>query len=81
MYKKLSQHGNSYAIIIDKPILDLLSITKNTLMKIRTDGRNIIIEPVGVIEKRTVSKNPKIQTAFEEVMEKYEDAFRKLSKN
>ncbi len=81
MFKKLSQHGNSYAIIIDKPILELLSIDKDTLMKIKTDGRNIIIEPIDVVEQHTISKNPKIQAAFEEVMEKYEEAFRKLSKN
>lgn len=81
MYKKLSQHGNSYALIIDKPILELLSINKDTLMKITTDGRAIIIEPVATEEKKIVSPNPKVQEAFEEVMEKYEEAFRKLSRN
>jgi antitoxin MazE len=81
MFKKLSQHGNSYAIIIDKPILDLLSIDKDTVMKITTDGKRIIIEPTESVEKRTVSENPKVQSAFEEVMEKYEDVFRKLSRN
>jgi len=80
MFKKLSQHGNSYAIIIDKPILDLLSINKDTLLKIRTDGKSIIIDPVDGIKKTIISEDPKIQTALEEVMEKYADAFRRLAK-
>lgn len=46
MFKKLSRAGNSHAIIIDKPILQLLGITPNTLLKITTDGNKIVIEPV-----------------------------------
>lgn len=46
MFKKLSRAGNSHAIIIDKPILQLLGITPNTLLKITTDGNKIVVEPV-----------------------------------
>lgn len=80
MYKKLSQHGNSYALIIDKPILDLLSIDKDTIMKIRTDGKNIIVEPVE-ITKDALSANPRLKALFEEFTKKYEDDLRKLSKS
>lgn len=47
MIKRLTSHGNSSALIIEKPILKLLSITKATALEITTDGRNIIISPVG----------------------------------
>lgn len=45
MTKKLIQHGNSAALIIDKPILELLNVTMDTPLEITTDGRNIVISP------------------------------------
>ena len=46
MIKKLTTHGNSSALIIEKPILDLLHITQDTPLEIATDGRNIVISPI-----------------------------------
>ena len=31
MIKKLTKHGNSWALIIDKPVLDLLNINPETM--------------------------------------------------
>ena len=45
MIKKLIQHGNSAAIIIDKPIMELLNITIETTFQLTTDGKNIILSP------------------------------------
>jgi antitoxin component of MazEF toxin-antitoxin module len=45
MVKKLTRHGNSLALVIDKPILELLNITKDTPLEITTDGRSLIICP------------------------------------
>lgn len=45
MIKHLTSHGHSLALIIEKPILDLLRIKRNTPLKIETDGRNLIISP------------------------------------
>ncbi len=45
MVKNLVKHGNSWALIIDKPILDLLNITPDTPLEISTqDGRSLHIE-------------------------------------
>ncbi len=44
--KMVAQHGNSAALIIDKPILQLLKIDKNTPLELTTDGRNLIIAPI-----------------------------------
>lgn len=79
MKKKLSRHGNSFAVIIDKPILELLDINEKTMLKIKTDGKRIIIEPLEGIDY-VISNNSTIQGAFEDVMRTHEDAFRKLSK-
>ena len=46
MIKKLVSHGNSAALIIDKPILDILKVDMDTPLEITTDGKNIIISPV-----------------------------------
>ena len=45
MTKKLIKHGNSAALILDKPILDLLKVKMDTPLEITTDGKNIIISP------------------------------------
>jgi len=45
MVKKLIQHGNSAALVIDKPIMEMLNITNETTFEISTDGRNLILSP------------------------------------
>src|SRR5207249_788802 len=38
MIKKLSKHGNSLALVMDRSILDLLHIDEKTSLNISTDG-------------------------------------------
>jgi len=45
MVKKLIQHGNSSALVIDKPIMEMLNITSETTFEISTDGKNLILSP------------------------------------
>lgn len=45
MLKKLVKYGNSNALIIDKAILDLLEIEEGATIKIKTDGKSLIITP------------------------------------
>ena len=51
MIKKMVRHGNSAAIIIDKPIMELLDFTIDTPLEISTDGRNLVISPVKDLER------------------------------
>ena len=46
MVKHLTTHGNSAALVIDKPVLELLHITMKTPLELVTDGRSLIISPV-----------------------------------
>ena len=58
MIKKMVQHGNSAAIIIDKPVMELLDFDIDTPLEISTDGKNLIISPInnpGRMEKLKVS--------------------------
>jgi antitoxin component of MazEF toxin-antitoxin module len=81
MEKKLSKYGNSLALIIDKPILELLNIQENTTLKISTDGQTITITPIQSQNHKIVSKDKKIQDSFEKVIATYSPALEKLAKN
>ena len=46
MIKKLTVIGNSYGLVIDRSILELLHITPETELELSTDGTRLIVEPV-----------------------------------
>lgn len=47
MIKSLVKHGNSWALVIDRPILDLLHIDPEGTVEISTDGQSMTVTPVG----------------------------------
>ncbi len=72
MIKTMIQHGNSSALVIDKPIMELLNIEQSTPLEIVTDGRNIIISPIkdaDRLDKLTSSLN-KINSKFSKTLKK-----------
>lgn len=46
MIKKLTKHGNSLALVMERGVLDLLNINADTLLYISTDGEVLVISPV-----------------------------------
>lgn len=46
MITKLTAIGNSLGLIIERPILELLAIEKDTQLDVTTDGEVLIIRPV-----------------------------------
>lgn len=71
MTKKLVQHGNSAALILDKPILDLLNVGMDTPLQITTDGRNIVISPVtSHTEDEFLASLDKINSRFSTTLER-----------
>lgn len=74
MVKKLTKHGNSLALIIDKPILDLLKIDSDTPLEVSTDGKQLIIAP----SKPSARRN-KFDAAQEWAHKRYGAAFQKLA--
>ncbi len=73
MIKTLTTHGNSLALIIDKPILDLLNITIDTPLKITTDGESLIISP------STRDREGRFSKALVKVNERHSSTLRKLA--
>ncbi|NPV80563.1 MAG: AbrB/MazE/SpoVT family DNA-binding domain-containing protein [Firmicutes bacterium] len=74
MIKTLTTHGNSAALIIDKPILELLNITMNTPLKIVTDGKNLIISPID-----DVTREERFKSALAKINAEHESTLRKLA--
>ncbi|HKZ56095.1 MAG TPA: AbrB/MazE/SpoVT family DNA-binding domain-containing protein [Nitrospirota bacterium] len=74
MIKKLVSHGNSAALIIDRPILDLLKVDMNTPLEITTDGKNLIISPV-----ESTVREKKFKAALEKVNRIHGKTLRKLA--
>lgn len=46
MVKRLTKHGNSLALVIDRGVLDLLEIDDETPLSVTTDGRSLVVTPV-----------------------------------
>ncbi len=82
MKKTLSRYGNSFALIIDKPILELLNISDSTILHISTDGTQLIIRPeVRHGDKsQTISQDKTMQKIIEDALDEYADALHKLAK-
>ena len=74
MLKKLTKHGNSLALIIDRPILDLLKIDADTPLDISTDGQRLII---GTAEPSASRK--KFMAAQARAHRQFGNAFKKLA--
>lgn len=74
MIKKLTKHGNSLALILDRPVLELLNIQAETPLVITTDGHVLMITPV-------TQKNREVQfeAALENINRKYKNLFKRLA--
>jgi antitoxin component of MazEF toxin-antitoxin module len=74
MIKTLTKHGNSLALIIDKPILDLLKIGPDTPLEVTTDGRVLSIAPAA-----DPIRAAKVAKALEETNKRYGRALKRLA--
>ncbi len=74
MVKNLIKHGNSYALVIDKPIMEMLHITPETAMELTTNGDKLVISPV-----RSDSKQTKLKKILKEINEDFGPTLKKLA--
>jgi len=73
MIKRLIQHGNSAALVIDKPIMEILKITNETTFELSTDGRNLILSPQIENDQETA-----VIHSLEKINKKYGSVLRRL---
>jgi len=74
MLKKLTKHGNSLALVIDKGILELLNIDDQTPLEISTDGTLLLISPV-----RDEKRRQQFQEALLQANNKYGRVLKRLA--
>lgn len=74
MIKQLTKHGNSYALVIEKPILEILRATPETEFEIVTDGRCLVLSPV-----RSKTEEKRFQDALEMVHKRFGRAMKRLA--
>ena len=74
MIKTLTTHGNSAALIIDKPLLEILNIDMDTPLEIVTDGENLIISPI-----RDIAQQERVTRALEKVNARHGKALKRLA--
>jgi len=73
MVKTLTKHGNSYALVIDKPILDLLKIGPDTPLSVSTDGKSLFVSPSNPARRK------KFESAVEDTLRKYPNMLKRLA--
>ena len=74
MIKTLTTHGNSAALIIDKPLLAILNIDMDTPLEIVTDGVNLIISPV-----RDIAQPERVARALKKVNARHGKTLKRLA--
>lgn len=74
MIKKLTRHGDGLALVIDKPVLDLLNIDAETPLEITTDGQVLVVAPV-----IDTVRNAKFRSALEETNRRHGKALKRLA--
>ena len=74
MIKKLTRHGNSLALVIERPILKLLNMDSETPVQITTDGNVLIVSPV-----RDEARTDRLTKALERANQRYGRALKRLA--
>jgi antitoxin component of MazEF toxin-antitoxin module len=75
MTKTLTRHGNSLALVIDKPILEQMGIDATTPLTLAFDGRCLIVTRTsGTVRRRIV------RSAIDEIHHEFGNAMKKLAK-
>lgn len=74
MIKRLTKHGNSLALVIDKGVLQLLRIDAKTPLSISTDGECLVISPA-----RNTARQRRFRKALDHVNLRYAGALKRLA--
>jgi antitoxin component of MazEF toxin-antitoxin module len=77
MRKNLSAIGNSLGLVIEKPILELLNITRDTELEVTTDGTRLIVEPLREVEAK--GRRGRVGAATKRVMKNHDRTLRPLA--
>ncbi len=74
MVKRLTKHGNSLALVIDRGVLDIVDISAETPLSVTTDGKCLIVSPI-----RDLKRQKRFRAALEEGNRKYSKMLKRLA--
>lgn len=74
MRKNLVKHGNSMALVIEKPILDLLGVDAETPFNITTDGQALVLTPA-----RDAKRSKAFHAALGKANRRYAEDLKRLA--
>jgi len=74
MTKTLIKHGNSLALVIDKPILEMLQISADTPLELTSNGDVLMISPV-----RNKMRQKKLRVSLDKINRKFGDDLKRLA--
>ena len=72
MVKTLQKHGNSHALVIDKPLMDAIGITAETRLQVTVSGNSLVVTPVNVgVGREVVEKSlAKLRPRYAKMLKK-----------
>ena len=74
MIKTQRKHGNSLALVIEKPVLELLGADAETPFDITTDGQVLILSPI-----KDKGQSEAFSAALDKVNARYPKALKRLA--
>jgi antitoxin component of MazEF toxin-antitoxin module len=74
MTKTLARHGNSLALVIDKPILEQMGVDETTPLTPAFDGRCLIVTRASSTTRRKM-----VRSAIDEIHHEYGNAMKRLT--
>ena len=74
MHKKLIKHGNSLALVIDKPILEMLGISADTPLELTSNGDALLVSPV-----RDKARQKKLTASLDKINRKFGGDLKRLA--
>ena len=74
MVRNLVPYGDGFALVIDKPTLELLHLDADTPLDISTDGKVLIVSPASDEKRRK-----ELMEEFEKFSDKYERVLARLA--
>ena len=72
MIKKLQKHGNSMALLIEKPMMEALGIREDTPLQINITGQSLIVTPadVGLGKDRVMKSVAKMRRRYSSTLKR-----------
>jgi len=72
MVKTLKKHGNSHALVIDKPLMEAMGIQADSPLQITISGNSLIMTPVevGIGRERVEESLGKLRPRYSKMLQR-----------